>query len=63
MGLVEVLLQTYPDCDRMMAETLVKMHEQGRLQDFMGGLRDELEVDETQVVKPTAIEIQNPQEK
>ena len=35
MGLVEQLLHAYPDCDRMMAETIVKMHEQGTLTQFI----------------------------
>jgi len=37
--LLDKLLQTYPDCDRMMAETIVKMHLQNKLQDFMPELR------------------------
>ena len=41
MGLVEVLLATYPDCDRMMAETIVKMHEQGKLQEYLPTLSEE----------------------
>ena len=39
--LVDKLLQTYPDCDRMMAETIVKMHLQNKLEDFMSELRGE----------------------
>ena len=35
MGLVETLLATYPDVDRMMAETIVKMHEQGKLEQML----------------------------
>ena len=41
MGLVEALLATYPDCDRMMAETIVKMHEQGKLQEYIPTLSEE----------------------
>ena len=35
MGLVETLLETYPDVDRMMAETIVKMHELGKLDQML----------------------------
>ena len=31
----------YPDVDRMMAETIVKMHEQDKLQDYLPTLREE----------------------
>jgi len=40
MGLVETLLQTYPDCDRMMAETIVKMHEEGKLASYVKQLSE-----------------------
>ena len=35
MGLVEEILKQFPDCDRMMAETIAKMYEQGRLEEFL----------------------------
>ena len=28
------LMRAYPDCDYTMAETLFKMHEQGKLKDY-----------------------------
>ena len=35
---IEALLQHYPQLDRMMAETLLAMHEQGTLTEYMGRL-------------------------
>ena len=31
---IEELLKRYPNIDRMMAETLMKLHEQGKLEQF-----------------------------
>ena len=35
MALVKALLEQFPDCDRMMAETIVKAHENGTLEDYL----------------------------
>jgi hypothetical protein len=31
---IQALMAKYPDCDYTMAETLFKMHEQGKLKDY-----------------------------
>ena len=38
MALVAAIMKQFPDCDFTMAETLVKMHEQGKLSGYMGQL-------------------------
>ena len=35
---IEELLTRYPNIDRMMAETLLKLHEQGKLEQFQSRL-------------------------
>ena len=34
-GLTAALMKKFPDCDLMMAETIVKMHQQGKLSECM----------------------------
>ena len=36
---IEELLKRHPNIDRMMAETLLKLHEQGKLEQFHARLR------------------------
>ena len=60
MALVEEILKQYPDCDRMMAETITKMHEQGKLEEFLPALREP----PPQVERQTGgIEVHPPEEK
>ena len=35
MALVKALLDQFPDCDRMMAETIVNAHENGTLKKYL----------------------------
>ena len=58
-NLVEILLQTYPNCDRMMAETIVKMHEQGKLEEFLPTLSEA----PAPKIEGGLIEVQTPEEK
>ena len=60
MGLVEQILKEFPDCDRMMAETIAKMHEQGRLEEFLPVLREPPQVAKSE---PGRIEVHPPEEK
>ena len=38
---IEELLRRHPNLDRMMAETLLKLHEQGKLEQFQARLDEE----------------------
>ena len=38
MALVEAIMKQSPDCDHMMAETLIKMHEQNKLARWLPNL-------------------------
>ena len=57
-AMVAALLSQYPNADRMMAETLVMMHEQGKLMSFLGDGVQEHE--QKEVVTEGKIEIALP---
>lgn len=40
-SLVDAVMRANPEIDRMMAETICKMHEQGRLHEFVAMMKTE----------------------
>ena len=58
-AMVAAVLSQYPNADRMMAETLVMMHEQGKLMTFLGASQKQ-EHEQTEVVAEGKIEIALP---
>ena len=61
--MVAAVLSQYPNADRMMAETLVMMHEQGKLMSFLGdGYHPDqgTRAGETEVVAEGKIEVALP---
>ena len=46
MALVKALLDQFPDCDRMMAETIVNAHENGTLKKYLPLLESKGELEQ-----------------
>ena len=55
--MVDAILKQYPDVDRMMAETIVMMHAQGKLDTFVNQMTELIEVQDGNTTVGT-IEIQ-----
>jgi len=56
---IEELLKRHPNLDRMMCETLLKMHEQGKLETYMAKFEEKPGESKTFVQK--GITVENPE--
>jgi len=56
---IEELLKRHPNLDRMMCETLLKMHEQGKLEKYMAKFEEE-KLEETKTFVQEGITVENP---
>ena len=56
---IEELLKRHPNLDRMMCETLLKLHEQGKLETYMENLEQKPE--ETKTFVQEGITVENPE--
>ena len=59
---VDALMQVYPNLDRMMAETLLTLSKQGKLESYLKDLTDKHPPPASSVL-PNAISVTHPEEK
>ena len=57
------LMQTYPWLDHLMAETLLKLHERGRLHEFLQDWPEASRAPPTSQVIKGAVQVETPPEK
>ena len=57
---IEELLKRHPNLDRMMCETLLKLHEQGKLETYMAKFEEE-KPGETKSFVQEGITVKNPE--